>query len=197
MDEFALSCWQRWMRAAKEETMEAEKTLRAEASGPWTLVERARAAICGHRWLRRDEGGALVEFAIVLPIMLLMLTGISTFGIAINNYMVLTEGTGVGARILAISRGQTLDPCNTTVSAVESAAPNLNPANLRFTYVLNGVSYSGTSCSSSSTSTGAAGNLVQGKNAEVTVTYPCSLAVYGYNYATSCTLQAQTTELVQ
>jgi hypothetical protein len=31
----------------------------------------------------------------------------------------------------------------------------------------------------------------------VTVTYPCSLAVYGANYAPHCSLQAQMTELIQ
>ena len=44
---------------------------------------------------------------------------------------------------------------------------------------------------------GAAANLVQGANAIVTVTYPCSLAVYGANYAPHCSLQAQMTELIQ
>jgi hypothetical protein len=109
----------------------------------------------------------------------------------------LTEATSVGARTLAISRGETTDPCATAASAVYAAAPLLIPANLSFTFVLNGVSYAGASCNSGSSTTGAAGNLVQGANAVVKVTYPCSLAVYGANYAPSCSLQAQITELVQ
>jgi hypothetical protein len=127
----------------------------------------------------------------------LVLTGIFTFGIAFNNYVILTEATNVGARALAISRGSTTDPCATTSSATIAAAPLLTTANLSFTIVLNGTSYTGTSCSSANTSTGAAANLVQGSNALVTVTYPCSLAVYGTNYAPGCSLQAQITELVQ
>jgi Flp pilus assembly protein TadG len=144
-----------------------------------------------------EEGQAMVEVALVLPVLLLVLTGIFALGLAFNNYLILTEATNVGARALAISRGSTTDPCATTSSAVIAAAPLLVSANLTFTFGLNGTTYSGTSCSSGSTTTGAAANLVQGGNALVTVTYPCSLAVYGANYAPSCVLQAQITELIQ
>jgi hypothetical protein len=111
--------------------------------------------------------------------------------------VLLTEATSIGARTLAISRGATTDPCATASSAVIAAAPLLAPASLSFTFVLNGASYTGTSCSSGSSTTGAAANLVQGANAIVTVTYPCSLIVYGANYAPHCSLQAQMTELIQ
>jgi Flp pilus assembly protein TadG len=149
--------------------------------------------------LRRleEEGQSMVETALVLPVLLLVVTGILVFGLAFNNYLMLTEATSVGARTLAISRGETTDPCATAASAIYAAAPLLVPANLSFTFVLNGVTYTGASCSSGSSTTGAAGNLVQGANAVVKVTYPCSLAVYGANYAPSCSLQAQITELVQ
>ncbi|HTZ58258.1 MAG TPA: TadE/TadG family type IV pilus assembly protein [Acidobacteriaceae bacterium] len=139
----------------------------------------------------------MVEMALVLPVLLLVVTGILTFGLALNNYVTLTEATSVGARALAISRGQTTDPCATASAAVYAAAPLLVSSNLSFTFVLNGTTYTGASCSSGSSTTGAAGNLVQGDNAVVTVTYPCSLAVYGANYAPNCLLQAQMTELVQ
>jgi Flp pilus assembly protein TadG len=149
------------------------------------------------RRARNEEGQAMVEMALALPVLLLVLTGILTFGLAFNNYVLLTEATSIGARTLAISRGATTDPCATASSAVIAAAPLLTPASLSFSFVLNGSSYTGTSCSSGSSTTGAAANLVQGANAIVTVTYPCSLAVYGANYAPHCSLQAQMTELVQ
>jgi Flp pilus assembly protein TadG/uncharacterized membrane protein (UPF0127 family) len=144
-----------------------------------------------------DHGQSLVEFAVCLPVLLLVVTGICTFGIALNNYLMLTNSVSVGARLLAISRGQTTDPCLTTATAVYAAAPILKKTSLTFTFVLDGTSYAGTTCSSGSTTTGAAGKLVQGTSAQVTVTYPCSLVVYGVNYAPSCSLKAQTTELVQ
>jgi Flp pilus assembly protein TadG len=144
-----------------------------------------------------QEGQALVEMALVLPVLLLVVTGILTFGLAFNNYILLTEATSVGARTLAISRGETTNPCATAAAAVYAAAPLLVAANLSFTFVLNGTTYKGASCSSGSSTTGAAGNLKQGAYASVTVNYPCSLAVYGTNYAPSCSLQSQITELVQ
>ena len=52
----------------------------------------------------------MVEMALALPILLLVVTGILTFGLAFNNYLLLTEATSVGARTLAISRGATTDP---------------------------------------------------------------------------------------
>jgi len=149
-----------------------------------------------------ENGGALVEFALVLPVLLLVVTGITTFGIALNNYMQLTQAVGIGAQALSVSRGNTTDPCNTVSSAVIAAAPYLVSTSISFTTKIytsssSSTSYPGTSCSSSSTTTGAAGNLTQGQAAVVTATYPCSLAVFGANYATACNLTAQITEIIQ
>lgn len=146
---------------------------------------------------KSEEGSAVMEMAMVLPILMLVVTCIYSFGIALNNYTELTNAVGVGARQLAISRQQTLDPCATASAVVEAAAPQLKTASLTFNFTLNGTAYSGTSCSSSTNTTGAAGNLVQGKPIVVTVTYPCNLGVYGKNFAPSCTMSAQTTEIVQ
>ena len=145
-----------------------------------------------------QDGGALVEMALCMPILLLILTGIFSFGVAFNNDLMLTDAVSIGARNVGISRGQTTDPCADTVKVVKAAAPFLNQANLSFTFVFNGnPAHTGTTCSSASTTTGAAGELVQGKPATVTVSYPCNLTVYGTGVAPACTLTAQTTELVQ
>jgi Flp pilus assembly protein TadG len=150
-----------------------------------------------------ENGGALVEFALVLPFLLLVVTGITTFGLALSNYLTLTDAVSIGGRLLGVSRGQYTDPCLTAATAVQGAAPNFIPASLSFTFVLNGTSYGPYAgdktpmCSSASTTTGAAGNLVQGKDARISVTYPCKLAVFGIDYAPSCMLTSQVTELVQ
>jgi len=161
--------------------------------GTRSLGKRARAR---HR--TRNEGGqALVEFALCLPLLMLILTGMMTFGIALHNYLELANATSIGARLLAISRGQTLNPCDTAAQAVYHAAPLLKPASLTFSFVLNGTPYSGPSCPSTSTTTEAAGHLVQGTDAQLTVKYPCNLKVFGYNYAPGCIMTARTTELMQ
>ena len=146
---------------------------------------------------RDEEGSSLVELAVTLPVLLMIVTGLMTFGIAINNYLLLTDATNVGARQLAVSRGQTTDPCATVSAAVYAAAPLLKQANLTFKFTLNGTSYTGATCSSTSTTTGAAGNLTQGSTATVQVTYPCTLKIYNLNSFPSCTLNAQTSEMVQ
>ena len=146
---------------------------------------------------RHEEGQAIIEFAFVMPVLLTLVFGVITFGIALNNYLVLTNATNVSAQQLSISRGQTTDPCNTAAQAFYSAAPNLAQSSLSFSYTLNGTSYTGTSCSSSSTTTGAAGNLVSGQTAQLTVTYPCNLKFFGFNPASGCTLTAKISEVIQ
>ena len=162
-----------------------QRTSRPENGG------RARGSI------REDSGQALVEFAFLLPVLLIILTGIFTFGMTFNNYTQMTEATATAARQLAISRGQYFDPCQNTATVFYSAAPSLTQSKVSFAFNLNGNTYNGSSCNSASTSTGAAGNLVQGQPATLTVTYPCSLVVYGKNLAPGCVLTTSTTEVVQ
>jgi Flp pilus assembly protein TadG len=149
------------------------------------------------QFLRNEDGQSLVEFALCLPPLFLLMTGLFAFGIAASNYMVLTNATNVAAMQLAISAGDTLDPCSTVSSAVYAAAPNFTQSTLGFTLLLNGTTYTGPSCRSSSTTTGAAGNVISGKSITVTVTYPCNLNVYKANNFPNCVLTAKTAELVQ
>ena len=156
-----------------------------------SIRERARDILSG------DRGSALVEFAFTLPPLMLLSSGMCVMGIAMNNYLILTNATAVAARQISVSRGQTLDPCATAVSALTAASPTLTASKMTFAYVFNGVSYSGTSCSSTGYTTGAPSNLVQGQSEQITVTYPCSLAAYNTNFAPGCTLKSQLTEVVQ
>jgi Flp pilus assembly protein TadG len=154
-----------------------------------------------------EEGGALVEFAMVAPIMLMIMMGIIVIGSTMSNYLQLIEATASGARTVAVSRSNTLDPCNTVATAVSSGAPLLNSANLTYTLVLNsslganvgtyGPTKGSLSCSSANYTSGAPSYLQQGGSANVTVTYPCNLSIFGTNYWSGCTLQAQTTEMIQ
>jgi Flp pilus assembly protein TadG len=163
------------------------------------ISSRLRAGLRGGLGESSETGAAMVELAMVLPVLMLMVTGIFAFGIAFNNYVALTNAVDIGGRLVAIDRLNTKDPCADAVAAVEHAAPYLNPANLKFSFVLDTTSYPAntTSCSSGSTTTGAAANLVQGQPITVTVTYPCTLGVYGKNLVPGCTLTAQVTELEQ
>lgn len=151
----------------------------------------------------REEGQALVETALVLPVVLIPITGILIFGIYLMQILSLTEGVGSAGRVLAENAGLTTDPCSVAAAAFQNAAPLLSTSNLSYQITLNpgsgGTSYSGSSCSSTSTTSGAAGNLVSGGTATVQVTYSnCSLTFYGNNLAPNgCSISQQVTETVQ
>ena len=140
---------------------------------------------------RRDESGAsAVEFALVLPLLLVLILGIYTFGMTINNYEMLTGAVSEGARALTLSRGTTT-PYASTVSLVQAAAPGLKAANVGVTLTVNG-----TACTDDGAS--ACSSLMSaGVPATVTATYPCSLAVMGVNYAPSCNLSQSTTGRIE
>ncbi len=143
-----------------------------------------------------DGGQAVVEFAIVAPILLFVMLGIIVFGIAFNQYLQLTNATNIGALALSESRSQTTDPCQTTVTAVENAAPSLTPSNLTFYITPNTTAtpastYSGASPSCPS----AASSLSAGNSAQVEVTYPCKLQFMSFNH--NCNLTANTVVRIQ
>ena len=79
-------------------------------------------------FLRRNKGQALVEFAFVLPIILLVLMGIIEFGRIFNTYLVLTNASREGARVAAVG-GADLDVTN----SVRNVTPTLNQASLNIT----------------------------------------------------------------
>jgi Flp pilus assembly protein TadG len=54
------------------------------------------------RFAKRDDGQALVEFALITPFLLLFLLGIIEFGRAWNEHQVLTDATREGARQAAV-----------------------------------------------------------------------------------------------
>ena len=149
-----------------------------------------------HRRIVEDAGQAQIEFALCCTVLLPILFGITTFGIAINNYVALTEATSTGARQLAVERGQGGDPCAITASTVAAAAPLLkntgsSTTGLGYSFTINSVSYTASPASCNNAT------LNQGAPVIVTVTYPCVLKVYGHNFAPTCYLTASTTEVLQ
>lgn len=54
------------------------------------------------RFATKDDGQALVEFALITPFLLLFLLGIIEFGRAWNEHQVLTDATREGARQAAV-----------------------------------------------------------------------------------------------
>jgi Flp pilus assembly protein TadG len=71
----------------------------------------------------------MTEFAIVLPLLAVLLFGIIQLGIAFNNYMTVTDATRAGARKAAVSRDLE-DPRSAAETAVRSSASTLSQDDL-------------------------------------------------------------------
>jgi Flp pilus assembly protein TadG len=54
--------------------------------------------------IRKDDGQAMVEFALIAPILLVLILGVIQFGIVLHDYLALTDAVRVGAREAAVSR---------------------------------------------------------------------------------------------
>jgi Flp pilus assembly protein TadG len=102
-------------------------SVRSQSAG-----ERVRA-----RLRRSDEGSNLVEFALMLPLLVLFLVGIAYLATAFSYYQALTQAVGIAAVQLSESRNTAKDPCSETFTALKNAAPQLNPANITLTITMN------------------------------------------------------------
>lgn len=80
------------------------------------------------RIIKNEKGQALVEFAIILPILLLLIMGILQFGMLINNYLSLENSSREGAR-LGIVGGTNTDIQN----IVMKTSPTLDSSALTIT----------------------------------------------------------------
>ena len=74
----------------------------------------------------------MVEFAMVIPILLVVLFGIIQFGILYNHYITLTDATRVGARKGAVSRTAP-DPRGLAEAATRASATGLDQSTLEVT----------------------------------------------------------------
>ena len=84
---------------------------------------------------RRDDGQAYVEFALILPVLLLVVMGIIQFGTAFKDYIALTDAVRVGARQGAVSRS-IVDPTQRVpliVAKTKGAAGTLDTSKMVIT----------------------------------------------------------------
>jgi Flp pilus assembly protein TadG len=148
-----------------------------------------------------------VEFALVAPILILLVLGVFWFATTLNNWLVMTDATRSAARGLAVSRGianicppagtgtctSTTDPCAQTATNVKNGATDLNLGNLT-------VTVSPVNC--------VGGVLVYNSDVTVQAQYPCENGVtatlrtflgpiIGPNFVPSCTLTTKMVERIE
>ena len=125
--------------------------------------------------LRSEKGQAVTEFAVVLPILAVLLFGIIQFGVAFKDYLSLTDAVRAGARKAAVSRNLS-DPVGATRTAVRTAASDLDPAKLP--------------------DPGVASSWQPGTDVKVSAQYPFRISLFGIPVV-SGNLKSSTTERVE
>jgi Flp pilus assembly protein TadG len=143
--------------------------------------------ISKHNNGRNEKGQAMVEFAIVMPILFVLVFGIVQFGITFNHYLTLTDAVRAGARQAAVSRALP-DPAGAAESRVRSAAAgSLSDANDTSALVVTVTPYDPASGQA---------QFAQGGDVTVTATYPYSINLLGFVVGGG-RLTSQTTERVE
>jgi Flp pilus assembly protein TadG len=126
------------------------------------------------RQLRDEKGQTMVEFALALPVLLLIMFAVIQFGIVYNDYVTLTDATRAGARKAAVSRHES-DPEGAAIAAVENSASGLDLADL---------------------DVAVSGSFEHGEDVTVEATYPYEIDLLGIVVA-SGDLSSETTERVE
>jgi Flp pilus assembly protein TadG len=190
-------------------TMKSESVRCARTPGnPGTMKLPATLRKMVHLLSGAEEGQTLVEMGLVLPVLLVVLTGIFSFGIVLNQYLILTNAVNGGARAFALSAGGAAnststatneDPCSYAATTIINSAANLTSSNLTFTIVYT-VNTTGTATTYSGTGTSkptCAGILMNPSDVvQVKAVYPVTPVMYGWA-SKSLSLTAQSAELVQ
>jgi Flp pilus assembly protein TadG len=110
--------------------------------------------------LRREDGQAITEFALILPVLVALLLGIIQFGIVFNNYLTITDAARAGARKAAVSRFIGDNGAAAKITA-QNSAQQLDQAALKVTVTSTNWN-------------------VPGSDVNVTVTYPYSINILGW-----------------
>jgi Flp pilus assembly protein TadG len=107
--------------------------------------------------IRDEQGQTMTEFAIVLPLLVVLLFGIIQFGIVFNNYVTLTDAARAAARKGAVSRNSSNPTSDCQTQGFASAA-DLDSSKLQLT------------CTSS---------WGPGSDVQVDAQYPYSVTLFG------------------
>jgi len=101
----------------------------------WSLQRRAAWVARGKRCVmgaRSNEGGALIEFAVALPLLMTVLTGAASFTMAFYSLQQLENAVSGAVQAIAAQQGTLSDPCETAQTLVEAAIPTWTTSKLSF-----------------------------------------------------------------
>jgi Flp pilus assembly protein TadG len=136
-----------------------------------------------------NRGAALVEFAFVLPLLILIITGTLQFGLAMSYYVELVNAVNQGALQFSVSRG-TGTPYSGTVTVIDNAAFLLNATTLNSNVTM---SVNGTACTSDSSCITLM--TAPGLPVQVAGAYPVNLSLVWKSVITLATACSPTTNI--
>ena len=117
----------------------------------------------------------MAEFAVVVPLFLMLLLGIVQFGIAFNNYLAVTDAVRAGARTAAVSRHLVATREEVTKQRVRDSAASLDEDELDITV---------------------ASSWKPGEQVKVTAEYPYEIKIFGIDFV-SGDLKSSSVERVE
>jgi len=82
---------------------------------------------------RDQQGQTMTEFALVLPLLVLLLFAIIQCGIAFNNYLTVTDAARAAARTGAVSMYGGGSPSSAATAAARASAENLDQSKFQVT----------------------------------------------------------------
>ena len=141
---------------------------------------------------RMDKRGvAALEFALVLPMLSILIFGAVEFGIILNQYQTLTNATIVGVKQFAFGIGVSPTPYTDARTAISTAAPRLTPLAIRL-FVNATECTSDADCKSKAAAAGSSGYVT------VTLSYSCIADNFLPSLITiPTTISSQQTERIQ
>src|SRR5215210_6968428 len=123
---------------------------------------------------KQEQGQTMTEFALVLPLLALLLFGVIQFGIVFNHYVTVTDAVRAGARQGAVGR-HTANPSAAVVDRVRDSASGLDQSKLNVSVT---------------------SPWTQASDVTVTATYPYNISLLGF-VVKSGNLASTTTERVE
>lgn len=129
----------------------------------------------GRRGWQDERGSALLEFALVTPMLMAILTGAASFSMGLYSYQQLGYATANAAQLVGAEQGLTTDPCAAAVTSVTGSLTGWKAANLTYTVTITDATgaahtYGPTKGSSFSCAAGAT-LMAQNQPLTITVSY--------------------------
>ncbi len=133
----------------------------------------------------RDEGSALVETAIILPLLLLLMTAVASYAWSIYSLQALGNAVTAAAQAVGTEARTVSNPCTVVVTQVTASLPQWNASNLSYTVKFSNsasnttpttpYSWTGSTAPTSCAAEGDDGSTPQVSNTPVSVTVQYTL----------------------